>query len=172
MATATVAPWVVTADSQNSYSLISPGYNGTSSAFMGVDNQNPNGPYSNVMLTTNVSFIINASYTFGLAYKFSANEGGCYLNAFLDGNYIFSLTPSGNTAAVGNWAFSTGATITASKCTSVLQIYFTCTAYESMTYYIDDVQFIHNSLPANVPTCAASTTSTATSLRLVQASLL
>lgn len=131
---------------------------------MGVDNA-ASGPYSTVFIMTNVSFIINASYTFGLAYKFSTNEGNCYLNAFLDSAYIFSLTPSGNTAAIGNWAFSTGATITASKCTSLLAIYFSCTDYETMTYYIDDVQFILNSLPANAPTCATSTTSAVISTR-------
>ncbi len=102
-----------------------------------------------LVLAQKLSIVTGSTYSLTVDYMFSAAMTNCYLNAFINGGWFWSFSPRYEPTSVGAWKKSPVLQFTAAACDAELAIQFVCTAGESVTMRLDNIQVTGG------PTCPA-----------------
>ena len=103
----------------------------------------------NLVLVQKLSIVTGKTYSLTVDYMFSAPMANCYLNAFINGGWFWSFSPRYEPSSVGAWKKSPLLQFPATACSAELAIQFVCTAGESVTMRLDNIQVTGG------PTCLA-----------------
>jgi hypothetical protein len=77
-------------------------------------------------------------YTGSVNYWFSTDAVNCYLEAFMNGAWFWSLSPQYNWQSVQNWV-NVPLDYTSSQGGDVLKIQFLCTAFQAVEIRLDNL---------------------------------
>ncbi|KAK6529344.1 hypothetical protein TWF281_008520 [Arthrobotrys megalospora] len=133
---------IVVESASSSYQLVSPGFTGSYRLLNRVasgSTRKPASPYSGILLrqTLATSSTPATKYNFEIRFKFLAWANDCYLNCFINGQYI--LSPRSNNAALAGQVQTGRAVFTSAGPSTLLEIWSLCCAGQSMNFEIDSI---------------------------------
>ncbi len=99
------------------------------------------GPYSSTVISQKLNTKAGVTYDFAVWYRWSRSSPNVYFNGFVDGEYILSVrstSPDSVNKRIGDWVDLRGS-FTAKRDGAELNIWLTCTNYESNELSYDEV---------------------------------